>query len=56
MDTLNTFINQLWHLMKELSPWLLFGLLLAGILLTSAAILGRQIWSDQRQLHQKADE
>ena len=32
METLNTFLNQFWHLMEELSPWLLFGLLLAGLL------------------------
>ncbi len=32
METFITYLNQLWHLMKELSPWLLFGLLLAGIL------------------------
>ena len=32
METFYTYLNQLWHLMNELSPWLLFGLLLAGIL------------------------
>jgi uncharacterized membrane protein YraQ (UPF0718 family) len=32
MDTFNRFLSELWHILLELSPWLLFGLLLAGLL------------------------
>ena len=32
METLKTFLFQTWYILLELSPWLLFGVLLAGIL------------------------
>ena len=32
METLSRFIFEMWHVVLELSPWLLFGLLLAGVL------------------------
>ncbi len=32
MITLEIFLKETWHILLELSPWLLFGMLLAGIL------------------------
>ena len=32
IETVQTFIRETWHILLELSPWLLFGMLLAGIL------------------------
>jgi uncharacterized protein len=32
METIHTIAKETWHILLELSPWLLFGMLLAGIL------------------------
>ncbi|MBN1846749.1 MAG: permease, partial [Sedimentisphaerales bacterium] len=32
MDTIRTLLAETWQIVRELSPWLLFGMLLAGIL------------------------